>query len=937
MNCTPDSDGPFRPDREQASARDLIQRGFDAFDRLPVMVFEVDRAGNLTDANQYWLHVLGYERTEVIDRSLRDFVADDSSGQTLRLLLTLNQEVEAIREIPVRFVRSDESVIETMVSAIELGDRDRAVCMAQAITSRSYAETMQATLVSICRAANGNAGIVSFFDTVRHQMSHLMDSSSFYIALQDETSGEFTIPYCYDRGIACHDKGLEPGVAELDRLVINDAAPRLVDRDAYRDLLEKGHIVTPAEPTFCSWMAVPLLIRQDFIGLVGMSTYLPGESFTEHHLQYLSYVAEHIACAVDRIKREECLRQSEEKYRLIFERAVSVIALVDPDGTIVDCNTRVKEIAGYNREELIGQPMSRIVHPDYLRRAESSLQDVLTKGANKGCDFKMVHRDGHELDVVVYSSGLTDAGGDYFRSICVIDDITGRMATEEALRASEETNRALFQGCGDAIAISDLNDNFIAMNPAMEKLFGFQPDELLGHTFPGLDKIDTGKFKAWVKSCRKGEPVSNYETVRPHKSGQLIPVSITVSPVMNPDGTLRALSFFYRDLSMRRKTELKLAEMQQLKSLALLAGGIAHDFNNIMTAILGNINLAMLDVDDNNEAYDRLRDAEAALVRAQSLTHQLLTFSKGGAPIRTTAAIPEIIADSAGFALTGSRTRCEFDFAADLRPVEVDRGQFSQVIHNLIINADQAMPGGGVVRIRAANIEVGPGQIDDIAPGQYIRISISDQGSGIPKEYLKRVFEPFFTTKQTGNGLGLATSFSIIKRHDGHIDIESQVGQGTTFNIYLPASRGGALSEAMDKSEECISTASGRALVMDDEEAVRKVAGSVLSRMGFKTDLVDDGRKAVEQYTETLASGQCYDIVILDLTVPGGMGAEETIKQLKEIDPDVRAVVASGYTNDTCLIDHEKYGFADYIIKPFRVQELKRIALKVVAGNASRS
>lgn len=383
-----------------------------------------------------------------------------------------------------------------------------------------------------------------------------------------------------------------------------------------------------------------------------------------------------------------------------------------------------------------------------------------------------------------------------------------------------------------------------------------------------------------------------------------------------------------RNIAERKKTEQELLKLEKLESLGVLAGGLAHDFNNLLTIILGNISLTLLDTDPTDDNFKRLTDVERAIVRAQDLTRQLLTFAKGGAPVKRTASIREIVEESCGFSLSGSNVKCSFSFAADLMPVEVDAGQIGQVINNLVINAVQAMPQGGAIEVRSENVTVVSQDGLPLGPGAYIRISVHDQGVGIPKENLSKIFDPYFTTKQRGSGLGLATSYSIVKRHGGCISVGSVPGAGSVFHIYLPSSH---QPVAAEETREKPVPGIGRLLFMDDEEAVRIVAGQMLKTLGYSCEAAADGAEAVERYKRARDAGRPFDAVILDLTVIGGMGGAEAVKKLIEIDPKVKAIVASGYSNNPVLADYEAFGFAGVIAKPYSLQTLSWTLHSVLA------
>ena len=360
-------------------------------------------------------------------------------------------------------------------------------------------------------------------------------------------------------------------------------------------------------------------------------------------------------------------------------------------------------------------------------------------------------------------------------------------------------------------------------------------------------------------------------------------------------------------------------QMQKLQSLGILAGGIAHDFNNILTAILANINIVNIRAKGDERIGSRLTEAEKACYRARDLTQQLLTFASGGAPVKRAVRPHDIIRDSAQFAFRGSSVTAEFDFTDDLWNMDADEGQIGQVISNLSINAMQAMPRGGTVRFSAENVNVRKPSGLLLKSGPYVKITVQDGGTGIPREYLQKIFDPYFTTKQKGSGLGLAVSHSIMTRHDGLIDVSSEPGEGATFHIYIPASTD-AIPE--EKSTQEIPDGRGSILLMDDEEMVAKAAGAVLTEYGYDVSFARDGSEAIMLYRQMKDAGSPFDLVIMDLTVRGGMGGKEAMQELITLDPQAKAIVSSGYSNDPVMADFGSYGFKGMISKPYKVHEL---------------
>ncbi|MEW6488794.1 MAG: ATP-binding protein [Thermodesulfobacteriota bacterium] len=376
----------------------------------------------------------------------------------------------------------------------------------------------------------------------------------------------------------------------------------------------------------------------------------------------------------------------------------------------------------------------------------------------------------------------------------------------------------------------------------------------------------------------------------------------------------------------RRKAEEELLRAQKLESVGLLAGGIAHDFNNLLTGILANVSLAQAGLHDAEPVRTRLQEVEKASLRAQALTQQLLTFSKGGAPVRKAARLGELVREAAAFALSGASARCEFALPDDLWPAPVDAGQIGQVVSNLVINAAQAMGEGGTVTVSGENVEAGGGDLPGAA-GRYVCIGVRDEGCGIPPADLERIFDPYFTTKPGGTGLGLATAYSVVRRHGGHLTVASEPGAGATFRVYLPAAGTSAPAGEGAEPEPVHAPAPPppphrRVLVMDDEAMIRDVAAAILQQEGFAVETAPSGEEAVAAYARARDTADPFAAVVLDLTVPGKMGGLETLERLRELDPDVRAVVSSGYSNDPAMAEHERYGFRARVRKPYRMADL---------------
>ena len=406
------------------------------------------------------------------------------------------------------------------------------------------------------------------------------------------------------------------------------------------------------------------------------------------------------------------------------------------------------------------------------------------------------------------------------------------------------------------------------------------------------------------------------------RAGQIIVCDWSNTPLYDADGSMVGFLSFAEDVTERSRVEQELLKIKKLESTGVLAGGIAHDFNNILTAILGNLNLSLLDQGLSSATKGLLEAAEKASRRAKTLTQQLLTFAKGGEPIRESMSLAEVIRDSANFVLHGGNVSCHYDIPDDLWPAHADKGQISQVIQNIVLNARHAMPTGGTIVITCANVPGGANQHALLERNvKYIMIVIRDNGVGIAAKVLDRIFDPYFSTKQEGSGLGLAITLSIVNKHGGHILVDSEPGKGTVFTIFLPAAEVASVA----KTEADIGLAvvrSGNVLLMDDDEGVLAVLTAMLEQFGYHVVASRDGDECVDIYRSLFGTDRAIDLVIVDLTIPGGRGGKEIMPLLQEVNPGVRVVVSSGYSNDPVMASFRAHGFCGAVTKPYVIEDL---------------
>jgi two-component system, cell cycle sensor histidine kinase and response regulator CckA len=442
--------------------------------------------------------------------------------------------------------------------------------------------------------------------------------------------------------------------------------------------------------------------------------------------------------------------------------------------------------------------------------------------------------------------------------------------------------------------------------------------------------------RRFEEALRRRAPFSMEYRLRRH-DGEHRWIADAGKPVYGQDGTFSGYLGAGHDIEERKKRVEEALRANTVESIATLAGGIAHDFNNLLTAILGNVSIAKIACRADAELVHRLSEAEAASLRAQGLTRKLLTFSESGAPVRRRVSLSGLIRRCVEPILRGTAVRSEYILPPDLFLVSVDEGQIAQAIGNVVRNAVEAMPRGGIAFVRAENVELGPEDNLPIPEGEYVRLSVSDEGEGIPQEQLLHIFEPFFTTKKEGSGLGLATAYIIVRHHDGFITAESTAGSGTTIHIYLPAYREEVRWKADEWEGVERSVRKGKVLIMDDEEMVRDVAACMLETMGFEVTAAPDGAEALREHDRARKDGAPFDIIVMDLTVPGGMGGKEAIGWLRKADPGVKAIVSSGYSNDPVMVDYRRYGFRAILAKPYRFQDMRQVVRDVLAKKKNES
>jgi two-component system cell cycle sensor histidine kinase/response regulator CckA len=633
---------------------------------------------------------------------------------------------------------------------------------------------------------------------------------------------------------------------------------------------------------------------------------------------------------------EERLRKSEEEYRTLVQNIRIGVYRSTPDieGKILKANPAAADILGFSSsEELIKRRMMDF-HLDIQNR-KYVLDEIKKTGYVKDLEVQIRKNDGSLIWCSFSANGLFNDNGNLVWIDSVLENITEKKESRDALLAEKERLAVTLRAIGDGVISVDVEGRVILMNNVASKLTGWNENEAFSEFITDVVEMqDPSNNEKYIfpldMILTEGSILDadrNFNLIA--KSGHIRVVSCSGAPIRDRDSKTIGAVMVFRDVTEKTKLEEELLKAQKIESIGFLAGGIAHDFNNILAAILGNISLARINIDKQGKSSKYLSESEKAISRATNLTNQLLTFSKGGDPVKKVVSVRKLLIESVNFSLAGSNIEAQFHIPKNLWNAKVDKDQINQVLSNVVLNSVQVMPAGGTIEIYARNIISSEAKLASLPKGEYILMKIKDSGSGISEENIAKIFDPYFTTKKNGTGLGLAISYSIIKKHDGFIRAESKLGQGTTFYIYLPAFKGKAGAENLKYIN--VENGSGRILYMDDDNTISETIKDLLSHIGYSVDTVNEGSKAIDLYKKAMDSAKRFDLVILDLTVPGGMGGKDTLDKLLEIDDDIVAIATSGYSNDPVMSDFKSYGFTDTIAKPFRIQEIADVVKRCLA------
>jgi PAS domain S-box-containing protein len=625
------------------------------------------------------------------------------------------------------------------------------------------------------------------------------------------------------------------------------------------------------------------------------------------------------------------LTELQSQYSSLVDSAHEGIISADLHGTIVSWNPAAESIFNFQPEEVIGKSILSLLAEGY--------RDIYRKGLE---DISYGESVSHPIQKPLELTGLRKSGEDFPLEISltswkvgldthygfILRDISDRKRLEQSLVDEKERLVTTLQSLDEGIITTDREGRITFFNPLAEQITEWPHQDALNRPLQEVFRITNEASLPQDETALQFSPAASALTEQDAplhlitKHGLQRAISMREAPIRDHSSHLMGTVIVFHDVTDRHRHQDEQQRISKLNSLGVLAGGLAHDFNNLLTTILGNVFVAKLRMVPQDPLTHNLEQAEQACLRAKELTQQLLTFAKGGAPIKTSIALGDLLRKSVIFALSGSSISCHFDIPNDLWPLDADTSQLRQVIQNLTINARQAMPQGGHFSIRVENAALPTSATlpsPTLATGNYVKISFEDQGTGIKDQELPNIFDPYFTTKPGASGLGLATAHSIIQQHQGHISVHSKMGKGTTFTVFLPSSY-----SSINVDRQTIPKGRGRILVMDDEQSIRRMVEDALTQFGYEVTAAEDGQTAIDLFSAALTSGKTFDAILLDLTIPGGMGGKEAIQHLKRLDPHVKAIVTSGYSDDPIMSDFQSYGFQDILVKPYKIVDLAK-------------
>jgi PAS domain S-box-containing protein len=882
----------------EARIRAVIDSALDA-------VIGMDSQGLITDWNPRAEMMFGWARSEVIGNKLANIIVPlpyrEPHNRGLKRLIESGHGPFINRQIEITALRRDgtEFPIELQVTPLQIGDKLFFNAFIADISSRKKAAETQRQLAAI----------------VEHSTDSII-SLDLNNRITGWNEGARQI-----YGYSAEDMIGKP-VSILNSPLLHDEEAQLLEKIKTGERIESFETVRRRSDGRDIHISLTISPIKDATGkTIGASR-----------------IARDIT---ERKRAEKALRESNERYRRITQTVTDYIYTVHLENGQPVRTTHSPAcvaVTGYTSEEFTFQPLlwMHMVLVEDRKLVLQQFQRILSGEDIPPIEHRIQRKDGEVRWVRNTPVPHLDPHGKLLSYDGLVRDITERKLAEEALQSSEEQLRLTMEKVPIGILVRDPSGEYLRVNDALGKLLGYTKDYLLQLKPKDIfhpDDVDKteGQFREMIQ---REENSSEIEARLIRKNGQTAQAHIRSGLVRDQTGKPLFIVQLIEDITLRKQSEEERVRSSRLDALGIFAGGIAHDLNNILMAITWNLDLAIREVTHSKTVSAYLEEARHAAFRASGLSRRFLTFSKGGAPVKKTVNLADVLAPSVDFALRGSNLRGNFQIHPDLTLVEIDVGQISQVIDNLIINAREACPTGGEIFVRADNVELTEQDSNELPPGRYVRIEVEDEGQGIPDTIIDKIFDPYFSTKDRGSGLGLATCYSIMKRHGGAIQVSSQANRGSIFTLLLPAAIGFSSSNTSTSVPVPLS-GKGKILIIDDEPGIRKTLSQFLDSVGYQTECAESGNEGCVVFARAREELEPFDAVILDATIPGGLGGEAAFRALKKIDPLIKVILCSGYADNNLLNNWEELGFRGRFQKPFEASDLIKLLNKIIVETVS--
>ncbi len=874
--------------RAEERIKTILRMAMDGF-------YLVDMEGQILETNDSYSSMIGYSNEELLKMSVKDVEVLDTQEVIEKRLQQIIGTGYARFETKHR--RKDGKVINIEASVNYLLDKQPMFfCLMRDITDRKRAEEALLYFQMAVDSATDAIGMAT--PAGRHYYQNEAYTKLFGLSIRevDGVSGPPATVYADEKvGRKVFDIIMKGGsfAGEV----------KMLDKDkTERDIYLRAYSIKNKE--------------DNVVGLVGMHTDISESKRMEEALKE----REKQLAESQRIAHIGSWQHNQTNGQVIWSDELFRLFGLDPK----------KDTANFTM-------FLNMIHPVDRSALKKAIEEAVLRKPFI-IDYRFILRDGTTR--ILHSQGelIHDDTGTQTILSGTCQDITERKQAEEKILQSEKFIRSILDTVDEGFIVVDQDYRIQTANKTYCKQVGGSDGEIIGqHCYKVSHRsnrpcYEEGEDCAPHQAFETGTP---YSTVHRHKdsNGNILFVETRAFPIKDSSGAVISVIETINNITERYLLEEERLKTQKLESIGTLAGGIAHDFNNLLQGVFGYISLAKMTAKNPVKSTAALEQAEQALHQSVNLTTQLLTFSKGGTPVKKQVDLRPIIENSAKFTLSGSRSGLRMNLPEDLWQAEADGGQLGQVIQNIVLNADQAMPVGGTVKVTAANIAKGDASLPlGLTQADYVMIAIRDTGVGIPEQYLNKIFDPYFTTKEKGSGLGLATSYSIVRNHGGMIDVKTKPGIGTTITIYLPAIAGEVRTGSAEKQHEPTQSRKAKILVMDDEEVIRNLNRELLVLLGHDVDVANRGEEALGKYKNAMDAGSHFDIVILDLTIREGMGGLETIQQLLKMDPQVKAIVSSGYSDDAATANYITQGFRAFLKKPYDVNALTEVLNKTLSN-----